>query len=108
MAQDAARPDDKVIDARGNGRDIGRAQENAERVVILRHAPGAFAHLDEMHLAAPAAHDAVFIDAAILCETQPLPELCRGVQVIVGNDGERAGGGWRHGYASFSYSPWPG
>jgi hypothetical protein len=57
MTQNPAGANDQVVHTRGDSIDVGRADENPEGVVILRHTPGAGSRLREMYLAAPPRHD---------------------------------------------------
>lgn len=50
VPQDAAGPDNEILYARGNGGDIGCANEHAEGIVLGRHAPRAGPGLRQMHL----------------------------------------------------------
>jgi hypothetical protein len=58
------RTDDQVVHPRGDGVDVGRADEHAKRVVLFGHAPRAGARLSEVHFAAPPGHNDVIIVAA--------------------------------------------
>src|SRR5436189_4625068 len=59
MTQDPTRPDNQVVHPRGDGVNIGRANENAKRVVGFRHPPRAIPRLRQMHLAIPTSHNDV-------------------------------------------------
>ncbi len=93
MAQDAAGADDQVVDPRGDGVDIWRADEHAEGIVLFGHGPGTAARLGQVHFAAPAGHDDVLVAAAGALEAQAQPERDRGRQVVARHDGEGADGG---------------
>ena len=56
MAQDAARTDNQVLYARCDRINVGRANEDAKRIVLLRHAPWPASRLDQVYLAAPSGH----------------------------------------------------
>src|SRR6185369_11717780 len=73
---------------RGNGVDMRRANENAERVVGFRHPPRAVSRLRQMHLAIPTGHDDVIGVATRAREAQTLPKRDRCLQVVAGNDSE--------------------
>ena len=83
MTKNAPRADDQIINPRGNGIHLGCADEDAERVMFLRHPPRTRARLGKVHLAAPACHDDVLGVASDAGETQPLPERYGGRKVIV-------------------------
>src|SRR4051812_28273710 len=57
VAQDAAGTDDQIVHPGSDGVDVGRADENAEGVVLLRHTPRAGSRLGQVHLTTPACHD---------------------------------------------------
>ena len=93
MTQNAAGTNDQVLYFRGNGVNIGRANENAKWIVLLRHAPGASSGLGEVHLAAPTRHDDVVGVTARASKPESFPKGDRSGQVVARNDGESTDSG---------------
>jgi hypothetical protein len=64
VPEDAARPNDKIVYPSGYRLYVWRADEDAERIVLLGHPPLSRASLGQVHLAAPSFHYKVVICAA--------------------------------------------
>jgi len=90
MTQDPAWTNNQVVHPRSDGVNLGRADENTKRIVVLRHTPWSRSRLSNVHLAAPAGHDDVIAVAARAREAQTLPERDRRLQVVAGNNGKSA------------------
>jgi hypothetical protein len=74
MTQRSAGADDQVVHPRGDGIDVGRADENAKGIVILWHPPRACSCLGEVYLTAPPSHDDVIAVSARAREAKTFPE----------------------------------
>lgn len=68
VTENAARSNDQVINARRDLIDIGRANEDAERVVLGGDLPGSGPSLGQMDLAMPPRHDRILSIPAGPCE----------------------------------------
>ncbi len=59
VTQDTAGTDNQVLHPRCNGGNVGRAKEDAKRIVLLRYAPEAGSRLGQVYLAAKSGQDNV-------------------------------------------------
>jgi hypothetical protein len=85
VTQDAAGTDNQVLHSRGDGVNVGRANENAKWIVLLRHAPGAGSRLGQVHLATPFSHDDVINVTARASKAETLSKRDRSGQVVARN-----------------------
>jgi len=74
VAQYTTRPDDEVIDSRGNFVHVRRTDEDAEWVVLFWHPPRAASSLRQVHFATPTGHDDVVGVTARALKAQALPK----------------------------------